>query len=74
MLASEEVRNANIIFGPTCLWDSGDTNIMIKRQYTKNYERKMSYNNAEYSTYVGTYFTAHDIKVPFFIPEFLAEK
>ena len=55
-------------YGLTCLWESGATNIMIKRLHTKNYERKIRSNKVEYSTTAGVYFATHDIKVPFCMP------
>ena len=43
---------------------------MIKRRHTKPYDRKMCSNKVEYSTSVGTYYTTHDSKLPFCMPEF----
>ena len=63
-----------IISGLTCLWGSRATNIMIKRRHTKPYEKNMCSNKVEYSTNVGAYCTMHDVKVPFFMPEFLAAR
>ena len=47
---------------------------MIKIGHTKHYERKMWFNKVEYSTAAGVYCTTHDVKVPFFIPEFSISK
>ena len=58
----------------TCLWDSGVTDSVIKRCYTKYYERKMLSNKVEYSTTVGVYCKTHDIKVPFCMPELSRSK
>ena len=63
-----------MIVGLTCLWDSKTTDIMIKRQHTKPYERKMCSNKVEYSTSAGLYCTMNDVKVPFFLTEFLAAR
>ena len=57
------------VAGITCLWDSGGTNIIIKRRHTKYYERMMQSNIVEYSTSAELYCTIHDIKVHFCIPE-----
>ena len=67
-------HGATIVAGITCLWDSGATNIMIKRRHTKHYERNMTSNKVEYITAAGMYCTTHDIKVPFFMPEFSRSK
>ena len=56
------------------LWDSGATKSTIKRRHTKTYESKTSSNKVEYSTDAGTYCTTHDVKVPFFIPDFSRRK
>ena len=67
-------HRATIISGLTCLWDSGATDIIIKKKHTKPDERKMSSNKVECSTAAGTYSKTHDIKVPFFMPDFSRSK
>ena len=67
-------HRATNISGLTCLWDSGDTNSMIKILHTKIYECNMRSNKVEYSTVTGVYFTTHDVKVPFCMPEFSSSK
>ena len=67
-------QSVAIITGLTCLWYSRATNIMIKRQHTKPYERNICSNKVEYSTAVGPYCITHDVKVPFCIPEFSIRK
>ena len=47
---------------------------MIKRQHTKHYERKMRSNRVYCSTADGVYCATHDVKVPFFMPEFSGSK
>ena len=47
---------------------------MIKRQHTKNYERKMRYNKVEYITADGMFCTTHDVLVPFCMPELFSSK
>ena len=47
---------------------------MIKRKHTKYYEGKMQSNKVYYSTAAGVYCTTHDVKVPFFMPEFSSSK
>ena len=54
----------------TFLWDSGATYSMINRKHTKHYERKIWSNKVEYITPSGVYCTTHDVKVPFFMPDF----
>ena len=54
----------------TWLWDSGDTNIMIKRWHTKPYKINMHCNRVEYSTFEGQYCTTCDAKVSLGMPEF----
>ena len=54
-----------IIYGITCLWDSGSTNIMIKRRHAKPYKRNMRYNKVDLVTAIGPYCTPHYVKVPF---------
>ena len=58
----------------TCLWDSGATDIINKIKHTKHYERRIMFNKVEHSTAVGLYYTAHDVKVPFFMTEFSSSK
>ena len=43
---------------------------MIKRRHTRPHERIMCYNKVKYITYEVPYYTAHDVKVPLFMPEF----
>ena len=62
-------NRATIVSGPTCLWDSGATNSMIKRRHTKHYERNMRSNKVEYNTDAGVYCTINDVKVTFWISE-----
>ena len=47
---------------------------MIKRKYTKPYERKIISNKMEYSAGAGPYFTTYGVKVPLFMPEFSSSK
>ena len=54
--------------------DSGATDSMIKRRHTNNYELQMRSNKVEYSTATGVYCRTHDVKVPFFIPDFSSSK
>ena len=56
------------------LWDSGATDSMIKIRHTKYYELKIWSNKVEYSTATGFYCTAHDVKVPLFVPELSRSK
>ena len=65
---------ATVVVGMKALWDSGATDIIIKREKTKPYEFKISYNKVEYSNSAGTYFTTHYVKAPFFIPELSSSK
>ena len=58
-------HRAMAVAGLKCLWDSGATDITIKRKHTKHYERKMRYNKVEYSKATGMYCTTHDLKVTF---------
>ena len=44
---------ATIIYGLIFLWDNGDTNRTIKRQYTKHYDYIIIYNKVEYFTSSG---------------------
>ena len=37
-------HRATVVSGLTLFWDSGATNITIKRRHTKHYERKMRSN------------------------------
>ena len=50
------------------VWDSGDTDIMIKRLHTKPYNLKMLSNKLEYSISTGVYFTTHAVNVIFCMP------
>ena len=61
-------QRENIISGLTCLWDSGATYSMIKRKHAEYYERKMRYNEVEYSISSGLYCATHDVKVIFCMP------
>ena len=63
-------HRSTIIYGLSCLWYSISTDMMIKSRHTKPYERKISSNELEYSTYAGPYCKTHDIKVPFYMTEF----
>ena len=47
---------------------------MIKTRQTKYYKHKMRSNKLEYSKAAGLYCTAHDVKVPFCMPEFSSRK
>ena len=67
-------HRATMIYGLTCLWDSGSTNIMIKRRHTKPYDRNASSNRVEFSIAVGPYCTTHDVKVTFCMPDFSSSK
>ena len=67
-------HRAKTVADITCLWDSIDTNIMINRKNTKNYEHKMYYNKVEYNTAAGVYCTTHDVKVTLCMPEFSSSK
>ena len=58
-------QKETIIAEFTCLWDSGATNIMIKRKHTEHYDLIMRSNTVEYSTSAGLYCTTHDVKVAF---------
>ena len=62
------------VAGLTCLWGSGATDVMIKIQHTKHYERKMRSNKVDYITAAGVYCTTHDVKVPFCMQEFSSSK
>ena len=55
--------------GIKCLWESEDTDRMIKRQHTKHYELRIWYNKVDYSTAAGVYCTIYDVKLPVCIPE-----
>ena len=44
---------ATIDSGIKRLWDSGDTNSMVKRKFTGPYERNMIYNKVGFSTSAG---------------------
>ena len=59
---------ATTVDGLTCLWDSGDTKIMIKIRHTKYYERNIRSNKVECSTVASFYRTTHDVKVTSFMP------
>ena len=61
-------HRAKTVSGITCLWDSRDTNRMIKIRHTKYYERKMRSKKLEYSMAIGLYCMAHDVKLPFCMP------
>ena len=63
-----------MVSGLTCVWDSGANYSTTKGNHTKNYERRMRYNEVEYSTSGGPYYTTYDFKVPFFMPEFSRSK
>ena len=62
------------VSGITCFRDSGATYSIIKRIHNKHYERKMRSNKVDYSTATSLHCTTHDVKVPFFIPEFYISK
>ena len=47
---------------------------MIKRRHTKHNESKIWHSKVEYSTAAGMYCATHDVKVPFFVPEFSSSK
>ena len=57
-----------------CLWDSGDTNRMIKHKHIKHYKSKLRSNKVKYSTASGPYITTHDVKVTFSMPDFYSRK
>ena len=65
---------ATIIYGLTCLWNSGATESTIKRKHTKLNERNMSSNKVEDSISIGPHCTTHDIKEPFSMSEFSSIK
>ena len=67
-------HRATIVAGLTCLWYSGATDSMIKRQHMKHYERKMRSKRVEYSTASCVYFSNHDVKVTFGMTEFSDSK
>ena len=48
------------VAGITCLWDSGATDSLINRKYTKHSKRNIRSNKVEYSTAAGMYGTKHD--------------
>ena len=73
-LRGGEKHRARIIAGITCLWNSVATDNMIEIQHTKHYERKMRSDRVEYNTANGVYYTTHDFKVSFCIPEFSSSK
>ena len=43
---------------------------MINRKHIKHYELQMRSNKVEYSKVAGVYCRTHDVKLPFFMPEF----
>ena len=65
---------STIVSGMTYIWDSGATNIMIKSKHNNIYERRIRSNKVKYSTDAGLYVTAHDVKLPFWMPEFSGSK
>ena len=67
-------HRSKTVAGLTCLWYSKATETTIKRQHTKHNERKMRSNKVENSTAAGVYYTPHDVKVAFCIPEFSIRK
>ena len=67
-------HRATIISGLECLWDSGATNITIKRIHNKTYYLKMHYEKVECSTAAWPYCTMHDIKLPFYMPDFYSSR
>ena len=67
-LSKEKKHRETTVSGLTCLWDSGATGSIIKRQHTKHHERKMLSNKVEYSTAAGMYCTTHDVNVTFCMP------
>ena len=58
-------QRSTMVSGSTFLWDSGATEIMIKRKHTKHHERRMQSNKVEYSTTAVLYCTTHDVKATF---------
>ena len=60
--------------GLTCLWDSGSTYIMIKRNNVNIYDPKLRDNTVDYSTAAGPYKTTHAVNVPFIMPYFSSTK
>ena len=73
-LGGGKKHRATVVAGITCLWCIGATDSMIKRQHTNHYELKMRSNRVYYSTADGVYCATHDVKVPFFMPEFSGSK
>ena len=63
-------NRAGIISSLICLWDIRATNIVINRKHTRPCERIIRSNKADCITEAGPYCTTHDIKVPFYIPDF----
>ena len=61
-------HGAMTVSGLTCFWDIGATYSMIKRKHAEYYERKMRYNEVEYSISSGLYCATHDVKVIFCMP------
>ena len=56
-----------VMAGITCLWDTIDSYIIIKRKYINYYKENINPNKLEYSTASGRHFTKHDVKVSFFM-------
>ena len=73
-LRGRNKHRAATVAGIACLWDRRANEIMINIRHTKNYELKMQSNKVEYSTATDVYCTTHDVKVPFFMPEFSSSK
>ena len=73
-LQGSKKHRATTVACLTLLWDRGATDSMIKRKHTKYYERNMRYNTVEYGTDSGMHCLAHDVKVPFYMPDFYSSK
>ena len=56
------------------MWDSGATNIMIKRKHINHFYSKPRSDKFEYSTAAGPYKTKNDVKVPFRMSELSIRK
>ena len=65
---------ATVVSGLTFMWDISATNSIRKRKNIKPYKLNMHSNKVECNKSAGLYCTTHDVKFPFFMPEFFSSK
>ena len=74
ILIGGKKQTATTIAGLTFLWDSRNTDRVVKRKRTKNNKHKMRSNKVKCSTAAGPYCTTHDVKVTFCLPDVYSSK